>query len=87
MQKAASVASALVLFFSTNCANFWPVYAQNLLNLNAVLCCANFLTVYSCADLLLCMHKIEQPAQLFACAAVHSSANFWAVHTKLAQLE
>ena len=38
MQKAASVASALVLFFSTNCANFWPVYAQNLLNMNAVLC-------------------------------------------------
>ena len=38
MQKAASMASALVLFFSTNCANFWPVYAQNLLNSNAVLC-------------------------------------------------
>ena len=38
MQKAASMASALVLFFPTNCANFLPVYAQNLLNLNAVLC-------------------------------------------------
>ena len=38
MHKAASVASALVLFFSTNCANFWPVYAQNWLNLYAVLC-------------------------------------------------
>ena len=38
MQKAASMASALVLFFSTNGANFWPLYAQNLLNLNAVLC-------------------------------------------------
>ena len=29
MQKAASMASALVLFFPTNCANFWPVYVQN----------------------------------------------------------
>ena len=38
MQKAASMASALVLFFSTNCANFLPVYAPNWLNLNAVLC-------------------------------------------------
>ena len=52
-----------------------------------MLCCANFLLVYSSADLLLYMHKIEQPAQLFVCVAVHSCANFWAVHTKLAQLE
>ena len=38
MQKAASMASALVLFFSISCANFWslhscanfwPVHAQN----------------------------------------------------------
>ena len=27
MQKAASMASALVLFFSTSCANFWSVHS------------------------------------------------------------
>ena len=34
MQKAASMASAFVLFFFPSCANFWPVYAQNLLILS-----------------------------------------------------
>ena len=36
MQKAASMASALVLFFSTSCANFWSVHS-----------CANFWSVHA----------------------------------------
>ena len=85
MQKAASVASALVLFFPPTVLIF-GLYTRKTC-LSRMLCCANFLPVYSCADLSWCMHKIELPAQLFACAAVHSCANFWAIQTKLAQLE
>ena len=32
MQKAASMASMLVLFFLPNCANFWALDAQRLCN-------------------------------------------------------
>ena len=32
MQKAASVASTLVLIFGSNCANFWTTNAQRLCN-------------------------------------------------------
>ena len=51
MQKAASVASALVLFFLLTVLIFWPVYAQKWLNSNDVpifsLCTA--VLIYYCA--------------------------------------
>ena len=85
MQKAASMASVLVLIFPPAVLIFEHP-AQIVINQHT---CANFLSVISCAKLA----KLQVPAQSYSyclynqrsCAnscSLHSCANFWSFHSR-----
>ena len=75
MQKAASMASVLVLIFPPAVLIFEHP-AQIVINQHS---CANFFSVISCAKLA----KLQVPAHSYSCRLYnqHSCADFWSLHS------